>query len=197
MRNVRKTNEPRRRSARLRGFDYSQPGAYFVTVCVKGKRCVLGDVEGERICLTGIGSEIKECWLSLEKLYKYIELDEWKIMPNHIHGILIIHDPSRGEAFEGKRLRIDPYLPSNASPVRVPRGTKPGSLGAVVQNFKSISTRKINQLTDTPGKSFWQRGYYDRIIRNREELNRIRKYISENLLKWELDEYHPSSTKKR
>jgi len=155
----KKTEESRRRSARLKGYDYSQPGAYFVTMCVRGKRCELGEVEGEEIYLSDIGNIMEDCWLSLDTLHAYLELDEWKIMPNHTKHI--------------KR--------------------KP--LGRILGAFKTMSTKRINLLLNTPGKQFWQRGYYDHIIRNREELDRIRKYIFENPLKWELDEYHPSKLK--
>lgn len=111
-------------------------------------------------------------------------------MPNHLHGILFIHKYRKGEAFESGHGTDERCSPSNASPLRVPRGTKSGSLGAIVQNFKSISTRKINQLRNTLGKGFWQRGYNDRIIRNRQELDRIRNYIAINPHQWELDEYY-------
>jgi putative transposase len=79
---------------------------------------------------------------------------------------------------------------ANASPVRQPKGTKPKSLSAIIQNFKSISTRRVNQLLRTLGHSLWQHGFYDRIVRNEKELNRIRCYIEDNPLKWELDPYY-------
>ena len=128
-----------------------------------------------------------ESWVSQSSHYH----DEYVIMPNHIHAIIMIHVYGRGEAFEEVHVSQRNHR-SNASPLRVARGTAKGSLGAIVQNFKSISTRRINKYNDTPGKTFWQRGYYDRIIRNRDELASIRKYITENPLNWELDEYYPS-----
>lgn len=191
-----KTKGSRRRSTRLKGYDYSQAGAYFVTMCVRGQQPRMGSVKSGQVNLSPIGRVVEESWRNITNRNTQVELDTFIVMPNHLHGILLIHNLGRGEAFEGKRLRRRRYQPSNASPLRVPRGTKLGSLGAIVQSFKSVSTRRINQLHDTPGERFWQRGFYDRIIRNREELDRIRKYVSENPLKWELDEYHPSRAKK-
>ena len=180
-----------RRSIRLDGYDYSQAGEYFVTVCVRGKQSVLSKIVNGQVVLTQIGEIVEECWNRIGHLKARLDLDEFVIMPNHFHGIIIIHDFGRGEALADPAVAQRMY-PANASPLRVSRGTKPGSLGAIVQNFKSLSTRRINQNRGTPGKKFWQRGYYDRIIRNQQELNRIRKYISENPLNWEMDEYHPS-----
>ena len=190
-----KTEESRRRSARLKGYDYSQPGAYFVTMCVWGMAPTLSEIMESQVVFTQVGKIAESCWNKMGDLKARIDPDEYVIMPNHLHGILFIHNPSRGEAFEGRFGSVRRRLPSNASPVHISRGTVSGSLGAIIQNFKSISTRKINRLNNTPGKTFWQRGYYDRIIRNHEELDRIRKYIFENPLKWELDEYHPSKLK--
>ena len=182
----------RSNSQRLANFDYSQAGGYFVTICVRGQRSLLGTLENDQVNLSPVGKVVDTCWRSIKGRYGQVEVDTFTVMPNHFHGILIIHGGRRGEAIESWHGTTDWNSPSNASPVRVTKGTKPGSLGAIIQNFKSISTRRINELRNTPGKSFWQRGYYDRIIRNRKELDRIRKYIIENPSKWELDEYHPS-----
>jgi REP element-mobilizing transposase RayT len=139
-------------------------------------------MEGGDIHLSVIGTIVKDSWLSLEDLYEYLEIDEWIIMPNHLHGIILYHE---GRTIEQDRCRGG----SRTAPTELTR-RKP--LGRIVGVFKTRSTKRINELRRTPGKTFWQRGYYDRIIRNRDELDSIRKYISENPIKWTLDEYHPS-----
>jgi putative transposase len=112
-------------------------------------------------------------------------------MPNHFHGILWILDSPEctGEAFAREVQTIDNPKMANASPQ--PKGTKPGSLNAILQNFKSISTRKINQKLKTPGNKIWQRDYYERIIRDDRQLNAIRKYILANPMKWAEDGDYP------
>jgi REP element-mobilizing transposase RayT len=137
-----KENESRERhSIRLKRYDYSQPGAYFVTMCVRGKRCELGEIEGEEIYLSDIGNIIEDCWLSLDTLHAYLELDEWKIMPNHMHGIVIFHEGCRG----GSRTALTKHI-------------KRKPLGRILGAFKTMSTKRINLLLNTPGKQFWQRG---------------------------------------
>jgi putative transposase len=183
------SRNPQRRSIRLKGYDYSQPGGYFVTLCTKDKTHIFGLVEEESMTLSKIGKIAKECWLDIPHNFRNVELDEWIIMPNHLHGIIFIHNWRRGEAFAEDNNQMKPPT-ANASPLRRPKGTTPKSLSAIIQNFKSVSTRRVNQLQGTPGHSLWQRGYYDRIIRNEKELDRIRCYIEDNPLKWELDPYY-------
>ena len=178
-----------RRSNRLKGYDYSQPGGYFVTICTMNKTNNLGNVEDGRVILSFTGKTVEACWLGIPKHFPDLFLDEWVIMPNHMHGIIFILDAGRGEAFAEDPNQMMRRT-ANASPLRHPKGTTPSSLGAIIQNFKSISTRKVNQLHDTPGNPLWQRGFYDRVIRNEKELDRIRRYIAENPLKWVLDPYH-------
>jgi REP element-mobilizing transposase RayT len=186
---------PRRSSIRLKGFDYSQPGGYFVTICVREGGPVLGEISQAEVQLNEVGKIADEIWQKIPSHKPWIELDEYVVMPNHFHGILIVHQFRRGEAFAVESRSFDrPH--ANASPLQPTKGTNPGSISAVIQNFKAISTRKINQTQHTPGKKFWQRGYYDRIIRNEGELIKIRKYILENPMKWELDEYHPAKLRR-
>jgi len=183
------SSESQRRSTRLEGYDYSQSGGYFVTICTHRKACILGEISGGILLPTKLGKTVKTCWLGIPDHFPNTEMDEWVIMPNHIHGIILIHDASSGEAFAKNSDSIN-RTTANASPLRYPAGTTPRSLGAIIQNFKSISTRKANQLQGTPGRPIWQRGFYDRIIRNQSELDHIRKYITDNPLEWKLDPYH-------
>ncbi|PIU54770.1 MAG: hypothetical protein COS88_06605 [Chloroflexi bacterium CG07_land_8_20_14_0_80_51_10] len=168
-----------RRSIRLKGYDYSQAGAYFVTICTKDRGCLFGEIIDGEMVLNPFGEVVQACWDDLPRHYPHVELDAFVIMPNHLHGIIIIR---RGEAF----------VPSNASPLH-PHGTQPGSLGAIIQNFKSVSTRKINRSTRNPGNKSWQRNYYEHVIRNEKSLNTIRCYIIENPLRWADDPENPAS----
>ena len=177
-----------RRSIRLRGYDYARPGAYFVTICTRERECLFGDVVDGAMILNESGRVVESCWQILPRHFPHVRLDAFVVMPNHVHGLIVLTDfPSRprlggrGEA-----------LAANASPLQ---GTKPGSLGAIVQNFKSVTTRKINPIRGTPGMPLWQRNYYEHIIRNEDEWNEIRTYIAENPLRWELDENHPRRLK--
>ena len=197
-----------RRSLRLRGFDYSQAGAYFVTLVTEGRANLFGEIADEVMCLNWLGEVIRSTWLRLP-VYFPVELDEWVIMPNHLHAILWIFDSRRGEI--SARLDASPFAPSTSqaewAPWRSPSdasllshaiGTKSGSLGAIIQNFKSVTTRKIHtrhkgeasvELEASPQqpgsqRRIWQRNYYDHIIRNQTELEQICQYIAANPHRW-------------
>lgn len=140
--------------------------------------------------LSPCGRIVEDCWNALSRHFERVELDVFVVMPNHIHGIVIIVGPpgGGGEAFAGRDRSFSPGQRANASPLQVPRGTDPGSLGAVVQNFKSVSTRKINGFRHSRGAPVWQRNYYEHVIRSDDDLNEIREYILNNPLRWDLDE---------
>lgn len=126
------------------------------------------------------GEIVQMVWDELPRHYGNVELDEFVVMPNHVHGIVWI---------VASKVRAQ-----HAAPLPKPKQNhphvKPGSLGAIVRSFKSAATRKINQHHKTPGTPFWQRGYYEHVIRNDEDLFEHRKSIQENPLKWTLDEYY-------
>jgi putative transposase len=195
--------EHHRRSIRLPGFDYTQPGAYFVTIVMHDRANLLGKINNEKVELSLLGQMIEVCWHGLPKTFN-VELDEFVIMPNHMHGIILISDDNRGKFNQGKasgdpsNILSTPILP-DALPLPVsnyiighigsnlPQGTVSGSLNAVIQNFKSVSTRKINTFRHTPGAPVWQRNYYERVIRGQQGLDAVRSYIQANPLHWELD----------
>jgi REP element-mobilizing transposase RayT len=162
-----------RQSIRLKHYDYSQPGAYFVTLCVQNRECLFGDVADGEMRLNGAGRLVSDSWAWLATQYDHVELDEYVIMPNHMHGVLIITDGCRGG--------------SRTAPTEGTR--KP--VGRLIGAFKTVSTKRINQLRGTPGVPVWQRNYYEHIIRNAESLNRISEYIVNNPGQWELDRENP------
>ncbi len=176
-----------RRSIRLKDYDYSQPEAYFVTLVAKDRECLFGKIVSDKMQLNMIGQITASVFQGLSKYFDII-LDIFVIMPNHIHAIIFIDVCD--DMVKPIRYNQSRHLPEVSSPF--PKGTKPGSLGAIVQNFKSVSTRRINTFRRTPGASVWQRNYYDHIIRNEDDLDRIREYITGNPLRWvEDEEYQP------
>lgn len=194
-----------RKSIRLKGFDYSSAGVYFVTICAKDRKCIFGKVQNGRMILNDLGEMVQYQWKEIPIHFQNVELDEFVVMPNHFHGILWLLDGSGNmtnpvgakhswQPTASKQINIA----RNASPLHPPnrpKGTKPGSLSAIIQNFTSITSRKINRIRKTPGEKMWQRNFYDRIVRNEKELYNLRNYIIDNPLKWENDEENPSNWK--
>ncbi len=173
-----------RRSIRLKGCDYSMSGTYFVTVCSYRKECIFEDIIAASI--------IKEQWQNLPRKFSYIELDEFVIMPNHIHVILWIKNVGAGLALPIYKS----VLPNNKSNTNK-GGPRPApTLGDIVCAFKSKTAVNINRYHNTSGAPVWQRNYYEHIIRNKESLNRIRNYIINNPLKWENDSENPLNRNK-
>ena len=162
-----------RRSIRLPWYDYSQDGWYYITLCALGKKCLFGRFTDGRILLYQYGRIVEDCWKWLAKQYAYVHLDEYVIMPNHLHGIIVIR---RGG--------------SRTAPTRNVPKLKP--LSRLVGAFKTVSTKQINIIRNTPGRKLWQRNYYEHIIRNEEELYNIRQYITENPINWRKDEENPN-----
>jgi len=178
-----------RKSIRLEGFDYSRPGAYFVTICSHERGDAFGEIRNGQIELNPIGHIIGRRWQWLPEQYDHIELDEWLIMPDHLHGIVYILNNSSGISGGGGVLSC-----SGVSRDATIRPSKSKSLGSLIDTFKTISTKKINEISDAPGMIIWQRNFYEHIIRDEFELNHIRDYIINNPLRWELDNGNPSKS---
>jgi REP element-mobilizing transposase RayT len=165
--------EPLRRpnSIRLMGWDYGSAGLYFVTIGVQGRQSLLGRLGKGAIDLSDAGRIVARCWTELLHHFPQVALDEWVVMPDHFHGIVSIDGVCphrRGEA--GRAPTTADTLTTATTP----------ALGDIIGSFKSASTRSIRLKLDAPDLRVWQRGYHDRIIRNAEELDRVRKYIMEN-----------------
>ncbi|MBC7260082.1 MAG: transposase [Chloroflexi bacterium] len=169
-----------RRAIRLRGWDYRDAGAYFVTICTHGGQPLFGDVADGTMRLNEYGEIVAACWRDLPRHHPHVELDAFVVMPNHVHGIIVI----RGDACGRGDACVAPTADG-------PRGPIPQSLGAIIGSFKSACTRRINEMRGTPGAPVWQRNYYDRIIRNDREWNAIREYIQNNPITWERDAENP------
>jgi REP element-mobilizing transposase RayT len=191
-----------RRSIRLREYDYSSAGAYFVTICTQGKECLFGRIDGDVMVLNDVGRMVKIVWQSLPERFPGIALDEFVVMLNHVHGIIMLHD-GRGEScirpdVDGHRLTFHNQGDHKDRPygkTDVPHGTLDGSLGRIVQAFKSITTHEYTVGVKQSGwrpfsGRLWQRNYYERVVRDDGELHGFREYIRYNPLKWADDDNH-------
>jgi len=156
-----------RKLNRLRGFNYSQSGYYFITICTKNKEEWFGRIENEEMILNKYGKIVSQCWYDLPNHYSNCSLGSFVIMPNHVHGIIMIND-------------------KNA----VGNGLKPfptHGLSEIMRGFKTFSSRKINEAVENGNRFQWQKSFYDHVIRNEKSLDNLRQYIQNNPLKWELD----------
>ena len=200
-----KSNLPQRRAMRLRDYDYSQPGAYFVTICVQHRKCLFGTITDGEMQLNKVGGIVVECWNRIPQHFPSVELGESVIMPNHFHGIISwgISETRDPQPFVGAR---SPRPPEN---INIRRGEVSSSstnnrrgevsslsLGKIMAYFKYQSTKHVNQLHNTPGTRIWQRNYHDHVIRDDPDLQRLRQYIQDNPMKWELDQLHPDNPSK-
>lgn len=205
---------------RLRGYDYAQAGAYFVTICARGQECLFGEVVGGEMRRNGWGAIVTRCWDELPQHYPTVELDAFTAMPNHVHGIIVLTDPidvigagsqsalGIGVAIGAAGLAgVVSYHDTGGSPRRA--GFKPAPtegtvldekgkavrkpLSEIVRAFKTFSARRINEGRGAAGAAIWQRGYYDHVIRTERSLERIREYIAENPARWAMDQLHPDS----
>ncbi len=187
----------RRRSLRLPAYDYAQAGAYFITICTRNRERVLGEVVDGRMRPNEFGDLAGHTWEGLPRHYPGVRLDAWVVMPNHLHGILMLDD-----AGSERVQRVD-SIPDHTG-VRgeevvggAPRaGLKPAptsrhGVPEIVRGFKTFSARRINVLRGTVGVPFWQRGYFEHVVRDQSGLDRIRRYIEENPLRWDIDPENP------
>ncbi len=164
-----------RRSIRLHGFDYRLPGLYFVTLCAYRRAWLFGQVDDGTMVLNAYGRAIAAAWKTIPRNNPHVRLDAFQVMPNHIHGIIEISAlPDIADAI------ADASQPAGARP----RGPSTGSLGAILAGFKATATRRINALRHVQGEPIWQCNYWEHVVRNEDELVRIRTYIVSNPALW-------------
>ena len=187
----------RRRSIRLRGYDYSQAGGYFVTICTQNQEHLFGAIVGGEMILNDAGNMIQIVWDEIPSHYGGIDIDEFVIMPNHVHGIFVITGTIvRG--IVGATPRGCPDTTPRGCPVANGQAQGPaptrGTLGVgdIVHRFKTMTTKRyVDGVKQWGWKPFpgrlWQRNYWEHIVHNERELNRIRGYIHNNPAKWETD----------
>jgi putative transposase len=207
----------RRRSIRLRGYDYSSPGTYFITICTHNKQVLFGRVLDGQMQFNGYGEIVQEEWFRSATIRKEIRLDAWIVMPNHVHGIVTIaveahidapstsgtddvgsHGDAPGTQTRATNVRTRGQVTRGASsgahdhapPLRIPP-RRARSLATFVGGFKGAAKIRINEMRRTPGVPVWQENYYEHIVRDEDELNKIREYILTNPLRWIQDWENP------
>ena len=185
-----------RKSIRWKGYDYTQAGAYFVTIVTHQRTELFGAIVDGEMILNPAGKIVQWEWQNLSQQFRFIELGAFIVMPNHFHGILIFHDivgathPARTSKIEGNPSVLEVHS-SNSDGSPLPHGPKSGSLGAIIGQFKSRVTKRIWKMPPWRGTPIWQRNYYDRIIRDEREMDAIWRYIESNPLNWATDNENP------
>lgn len=203
---MRNTVRGHRRSIRLNGYDYSSAGAYFVTICAQDRACMFGDVVDGRMRANAAGQIVRDVWAGLPARYANVELDAFVVMPNHVHGIIVLMDvprpgaggvagPCRGAIHcaqggggmnqEGVMNHARTIAEIGAANRRAGAAGVP-PLGEVVRVFKAVSARLIRRDV-MPGAAVWQRNYYEQIIRDEDSLKRVRAYVQANPARWLTD----------
>jgi putative transposase len=189
-----------RRSICLMGYDYTMDGAYFVTICTLGREHVFGTVAKGEMLLNDCGREVARCWTWLAEQYPYVYLDEWIVMPDHTHAIIVIADsPNEGVPSNDSTTNTPCRGGSRTAHLRTASTTNPVNrktdgtllastqrkpLGRLICAFNTVSTRCVNDLKSTPGAQLWQRNYHERVIRNGLAMDALRRYIANNPVLW-------------
>ncbi len=172
---------PKSKNLRLPGYDYSQPGWYFITLTTRNRSCLFGHLENDKIALTNAGYMIEKTWQELPRYFRQIELDTFQVMPDHFHGILIIKSKPTNV--------IEGDTETSQQPVN---SKNPISLITLMERFKSITTNRYIQGVKQNGwqrfsKKLWEFSFHDHVIRNESSLRSVREYIHNNIRKWELE----------
>ena len=174
------------RSIRLKGYDYSQAGAYFVTICTQNRECLLGDAVDGEMRLNEMGKTIMACWQRIPEHFRDIEIDEFIVMPNHVHGIIVINHNVGAQFIAPDRTNAS--LQGNQGVINQGVMNHAPTVGNIVRAFKVRCAYTINRTHNTSGITLWQRNYYEHIIHDETEMNKIQEYIINNPLNWEMDE---------
>jgi len=178
---------PQRKALRLEGYDYSQEGAYFVTICTYERVHLFGDIVNGGMQLSDVGKIAYDLWTTIPDHHPHIVLDAYVVMPNHMHGILFIVDQPNKQ-----RSNVGTMRASSAAtlPQMHSKGAHSGSLGAVIGSYKSAVVRSVNKQIGLLAPMIWQSRFHDHIIRNDENLNYIREYVYTNPSRWSEDTFY-------
>ncbi len=178
-----------RKSIRLQGYDYSQAGAYYVTIVTYQRDCLFGEIMNEEMFLNDFGKIADECWRAIPDHFPNVELGAHVIMPNHAHGIIVIHnDESASHAVDAQHVGATQWV-APTTPDNRPKGPKPKSLGTIIGSFKSAVSYRIHKELNATG--IWQRNYYEHIIRDEKDLQNKTDYIEANPALWDEDDNNP------
>jgi putative transposase len=182
-----------RRSIRLQGYDYTQPGAYFVTLSTWRRVCSFGEVVQGEMRLSPQGQIANREWMRLGRRFSTADFSAFVVMPNHVHGIVVLNADIRGAGGDRDHPNPDAY------PLRPYEGPRviSGSLGAIVRAYKASVTWRIHAMRGGDGSPVWQRNYYEHILRDDNEYRQIIAYIQSNPRRWEADQLHPAAMPSR
>lgn len=165
-----------RRSIRLQEYDYSQAGMYFITICSTNHKNIFGKIRNDEMSLNDWGIAAAEEWMRTAEIRPTVELDEFVVMPNHLHGILVIH----GKELANEQLHQSPVYEKFGKPTY-------NSIPTIVRGYKAAVTKRINILRGNSGGPVWQPGYYENIIRNYSAYQKIKEYTENNPAHWPQD----------
>jgi len=187
-----------RHSIRLPQYDYSQSGVYFVTICTHERECMLGEVVDGAMNLNDRGAVVDRFWDEVSARFHGVAIDVHVVMPNHVHAnVVVLHRPiRRGEVASPTMAQARTAEPGGEI---VDRATPPlqPTLGQIVAYYKYQTTKAINLMRGMPGAKFWQRNYWEHVIRNEAEMHRIREYVETNPAHWAADRLHPTALPNR
>lgn len=176
-------NKYRVESARLKNWDYSSEGYYFITICIHNREQILGDIISDKMVLSDIGKIVEKEWLKSFEIRRELFCDTYCIMPNHIHGIVVINnDDNKPVETHGHAIPVQTHGRASLQTDKLQR--MPKSISSFVAGFKSSATKLTNEYRGTQGNPLWQTRFHDHVIRNEKELERIREYILNNQLNW-------------
>lgn len=193
MRNNR--HHKNRRSIRLKGYDYSSPGEYFITICTRNRECLFGDVINGEMVLNDVGRIAKDFWYRIPERFDDIQLDAFIVMPNHIHGIIGIESNIEPDTHSVGAIHELPLRNDKMDTETCRKHRRQMLLPKIIGWYKMNVSKRTNNILDNTGNPFWQRNYYEHIIRNEKSLERIRDYIINNPAQWEEDMNHPKIMK--
>ncbi len=200
-----------RKANRLREYDYSQAGCYFVTVCVQDRKCLFGEIIDDGMVLNEAGKMVARWWSETKNKFPYVELDEYVLMPNHMHGIVVIvgsdiyvchlrvrPEPEDRESENHQQVETQRQEENQQGEDQSEGGHTGPPLQEIIQWVKTMTTNEyINEVKygrfPPFEKRIWQRSFYDHVIRDDEDMNRVREYIRSNPLQWALDEENPAN----
>jgi REP element-mobilizing transposase RayT len=173
-------------SSRLKDWNYSENGYYSITICAFQREEIFGEIINGKMILNKIGKIIEENWKQIPQIRKNIQLDKFVVMPNHLHGILIIENTENSHNAETPHLHVETPQWGVSTSIRHLKW-KTSLIGIIINQFKGVCTKQIHAFNPSL-KRIWQPRYHDRIIRDEEEYNRIQAYILTNAENWESDE---------
>jgi len=175
-----------RRSVRLKGYDYAQPGRYFITICTENRECLFGQITQEAMILNETGRVADACWLAIPDHFPAVVLHYHIVMPNHVHGIIEITGAVRDGV--GAEHLLPNFLPLQPQPSF--QHPTPRSIGSIVKGFKTGVSKWYRERFGVQERSIWQRNYHEHIIREDASFQRISEYIRTNPARWNKDRFY-------